>query len=101
MTRARCTSTAFYADTEVIGNLLVQIADVDRLHHFPLAPRQGAATAGMWEGTKKIVTPALVAEATHFRTEYEAGKCKDEQQKYVESFKKITVALDGVMSNFK
>ena len=59
------------------------------------------ATAPLWEDAKKISTPALVAEAAQFRTDFEAGKYKAEEQKYIESFKKINVPLDDVMKNFK
>ncbi|MDO8789337.1 MAG: TRAP transporter substrate-binding protein [Sulfuritalea sp.] len=59
------------------------------------------ATAPLWEDAKKIATPALVAEAAQFRTDFEAGKYKAEEQKYIESFKKINVPLDDVMKNFK
>lgn len=59
------------------------------------------ATAPLWEEARKIATPALVAEATQFRTDFEAGKYRDEEQKYIETFKKINVPLDDVMKNFK
>ncbi len=59
------------------------------------------ATAPLWEEAKKIATPALVAEAAQFRTDFEAGKYKAEEQKYIDNFKKINVPLDDVMKNFK
>ena len=36
-----------------------------------------------------------------YRTDWEAGKCKADEQKYIENFKKISVPLDDVMKNFK
>ncbi len=42
----------------------------------------------------------LVAEATQYRTDFEAGKYKAEEQKYIGSFKRISVPLDDVMKNF-
>ncbi len=59
------------------------------------------ATAPLYEDAKKIVPPALVAEAVQFRADWEAGKYKADEQKYIESFKKITIPLDEVMKNFK
>lgn len=60
-----------------------------------------SATAPLYEDAKKIVTPVLVAEAVQFRGDWEAGKYKGEEQKYVDSFKKISVPVDEVMKNFK
>jgi tripartite ATP-independent transporter DctP family solute receptor len=60
-----------------------------------------AATAPLWEDAKKIVTPALVAEAAQFRNDWEAGKYKAEEQKYIDSFRNIPVPLDEVMKHFK
>ncbi|MCX7150645.1 MAG: TRAP transporter substrate-binding protein DctP [Rhodocyclales bacterium] len=59
------------------------------------------ATAPLWEDAKKIVTPALIAEAAQFRADWEAGKYKAEELKYIENFKRIPVPLDDVMKNFK
>lgn len=60
-----------------------------------------AATAPLYEDAKKIVTPALVAEAVQFRADWEAGRYRADEQKYIESFKTIRVPLDDVMKNFK
>jgi tripartite ATP-independent transporter DctP family solute receptor len=60
-----------------------------------------AATAPLYEDAKKIVGPAPVAEAVQFRADWEAGRHKAEEQKYVDSFKQIAVPLDDVMNNFK
>lgn len=59
------------------------------------------ATAPLWEDAKKIATPALVAEAAQFRTDWEAGKYKAQEQTYIERFKQIPVPLDDVMKNFR
>lgn len=59
------------------------------------------ATAPLYEDAKKIVGPAPVAEAVQFRADWEAGKHKANEQKYVERFKNISVPLDDVMKNFK
>lgn len=59
------------------------------------------ATAPLWEDAKKIATPALVAEAAQYRTDWEAGMYKAEAQAYIERFKKISVPLDDVMKSFK
>lgn len=59
------------------------------------------ATAPLYEDANKIVTPTLVAEALQFRADWEAGKFKNEEQKYIESFKNISVPLDDLMRNFK
>jgi len=72
--------------------------------HIPTKQELNAwqtATAPLYEDAKKIVGPALVAEAEQFRQDEAAGKYTTEEQKYVENFKKISVPLDEVMKNFK
>ncbi len=60
-----------------------------------------SATAPLWEDARKIATPALVAEAAQFRSDWDAGKYKAEEQKYIDSYSKIPVPLDELMKNFK
>lgn len=59
------------------------------------------ATAPLYEDAKKIVGPGPVADAVQFRADWEAGKYQADEQKYIDSFKKISVPLDDVMKNFK
>lgn len=60
-----------------------------------------AATAPLWDDARKIATPALVAEATQFRNDWEAGKYKVEEQNYIDRFRSIPVPLDELMRHFK
>lgn len=59
------------------------------------------AAAPLWDDARKIATPALVAEAAQFRSDWEAGKYKAQEQKYLENFKGIQVPLDDVLKHFK
>ncbi|HMW56223.1 MAG: TRAP transporter substrate-binding protein [Candidatus Accumulibacter phosphatis] len=60
-----------------------------------------AAAAPLYEEAKKIVTPALIAEAVKFRSDWEAGRYHTDAQGYIERFAKISVPLDDVMRKFK
>lgn len=59
------------------------------------------ATAPLYDESKKIVGPALVADAIQFRTDWQAGKYQANEKSYIDNFKKISVPLDDVMKNFK
>lgn len=55
----------------------------------------------MYEKGKTIAGEEWVNEAVQFRKDWDAGKYKAEEQKYVDLFKTIPVPVDQVMANFK
>lgn len=59
------------------------------------------ATAPLYEDAKKIVGPGPVADAVQFRADWEAGKYKAEERRYIELYATIPVPLAEVMKNFK
>jgi TRAP-type transport system periplasmic protein len=64
---------------------------------------QNFATAlqPMYEKGREIAGAAWVDEAVQFRKDWDAGKYKDQEKKYIDDFKKITVPVDETMANFK
>lgn len=55
----------------------------------------------MYEKGREIAGAAWVDEAVQFRKDWDAGKYKDQEKKYIDLFKTIAVPVDEVMANFK
>ena len=60
-----------------------------------------SATAPLWEDAKKIAGESWVAEPSRSAKDWDAGKFKAEEKKYVETYGKIVVPVDAVMASFK
>jgi hypothetical protein len=60
-----------------------------------------AATAPLYDEAKEIVGGTWVADAVAFREDWDAGKFKAEEQRYIAQYAKIAVPVDEVMKNFK
>jgi len=60
-----------------------------------------AATAPLYEEANKIVGGTWVADTVAFRKDWDAGKFKAEEARYVADYARISVPVDEVMKSFK
>lgn len=60
-----------------------------------------AATAGLYDDARKIVGAAWVDTALRFRADWEAGRYREREQEYVQSYRRIEVPVGEVMKNFR
>jgi tripartite ATP-independent transporter DctP family solute receptor len=88
------------ADGEFVKKLVAKGMKVYEPTKADVAAWQ-AATQPLWEDAKKIAGESWVVETVAFRKDWDAGKFKAQEQKYVETYKKITVPVDEVMASFK
>lgn len=88
------------ADGDFVARLRAKGMKVHEPTKDDLAAWQ-AATAPLYEDAKKIVGPAWVADTVAFRKDWDAGKYRAEEQRYVTQSKKIVVPLAEVMAQFK
>ena len=74
-----------------------------QVHELSAAERKAFETAlqPMYEKGRSIVGPAWVDAAEQFRKDWEAGKYKAEEAKYVADYAKINVPVKETMANFK
>jgi tripartite ATP-independent transporter DctP family solute receptor len=88
------------ADGEFVKKLVAKGMKVHEPTKEDVAAWQ-AATQPLWEDAKKIAGESWVVETVAFRKDWDAGKFKALEQKYVETYKKITVPVAEVMASFK
>jgi tripartite ATP-independent transporter DctP family solute receptor len=88
------------ADGEFVKKLVAKGMKVHEPTKEDVAAWQ-AATQPLWEDAKKIAGESWVVETVAFRKDWDAGKFKAQEQKYVETYKKITVPVAEVMASFK
>jgi hypothetical protein len=55
----------------------------------------------MYEKGRSLAGETWVNEAVQFRKDWDAGKYKAQETKYIEDFKKISVPVNETMANFK
>jgi TRAP-type C4-dicarboxylate transport system substrate-binding protein len=74
-----------------------------KVHELTAAERQAFETAlqPMYEKGRSLAGETWVNEAVQFRKDWDAGKYKAQETKYVEDFKKISVPVNETMANFK
>jgi tripartite ATP-independent transporter DctP family solute receptor len=60
-----------------------------------------AATAPLYEEAKKIVGGSWVAETVQFRKDWDGGKYRSEERRYVERYAEIAVPVEQVMKQFR
>ena len=74
-----------------------------KVHVLTAAERKAFETAlqPMYEKGKQIAGESWVKDAVQFRKDWDAGKYKKEEAKYIADFKKINVPVKETMANFK
>jgi hypothetical protein len=55
----------------------------------------------MYEKGRSLAGETWVNDAVQFRKDWDAGKYKAQETKYIEDFKKISVPVNETMANFK
>lgn len=89
---------------EADGEFLRKLEAKGMQVHVPSAGEMKAwvsATAPVYEETRRFLGGTWVADTVQFRKEWEAGKYRVEEQRYIERFSAIRVPLDEVMRNFR
>jgi tripartite ATP-independent transporter DctP family solute receptor len=88
------------ADGEFVRRLQAKGMDV----HVPSAAELEAwkaATAPVYDEARRFLGGAWVAEALQFRKDWDAGRYRAEEQRYIAASQEIAVPLDEVMRHFR
>ncbi len=88
------------ADAEFLRRLEAKGMQV----HVPTAAETEAwhaATSTVYDETRRFLGGTWVADTLQFRRDWDAGKYRDEERRYIERFKTIAVPLDEVMRRFR